>query len=136
MLFAARGHRVFAVDRDAHAVDALRIDPRISATRSDIEAGPWPYAGRVFGAVVVTNYLHRPLLPTVVASVADGGVLLYETFAHGNERFGRPTNPDFLLRPGELLDAVRGELRVIAYEDVTIETPRPAALQRICARRI
>jgi hypothetical protein len=83
--------------------------------------------------VCVTNYLHRPLFPTLLDALAPGGVLIYETFARGNERYGRPSNPDFLLKAGELLDQVRGRLRVIAYEDITIEEPRPACIQRICA---
>jgi hypothetical protein len=82
---------------------------------------------------VVVNYLHRPLLPALVSAVAPGGVLIYETFAQGNERFGRPRNPDFLLRPGELLEAVAGRLRVVAYEDLIVAQPRPAAVQRIAA---
>jgi hypothetical protein len=85
--------------------------------------------------VVVTNYLHRPLMPTLVEAVAPGGWLLYETFAAGNERFGKPSNPDFLLRPGELLELVRGVLRVVAFEDVEITDPRRAMVQRIAARR-
>src|SRR5262249_11710330 len=96
---------------------------------------PWPLAGRTFAGVVVANYLHRPLLPTLVASVGPGGALLYETFAVGNERYGRPSNPDFLLRPGELLEAVRRALEGGAYENVTLEGPRPAVVQRIAARR-
>ena len=83
----------------------------------------------------MTNYLHRPLLPALIARVAADGLFLYETFARGNERFGRPSNPDFLLRPGELLDAVHGTLRVLAYEDLIVDEPRPAAIQRIAARR-
>jgi hypothetical protein len=75
------------------------------------------------------------LLPTLVASLERGGLLVYETFAQGNERFGKPSNPDFLLRPGELLETARGELRVLAYEDIVVDTPRPAAIQRIAARR-
>ena len=82
---------------------------------------------------MVTNYLHRPLLPLLVASVAPGGLLIYETFARGNERFGRPRNPDFLLAPGELLDAVRGRLRVAAYEHGVVDLPKLAMVQRICA---
>ena len=101
---------------------------------ADIEAGPWPYAGEQFAGVIVTNYLHRPLLPLLVAAVAPGGVLIYETFAVGNERFGRPSNPEFLLRPGELLEAVRGRLRVRAYEDLEVQEPKPAMVQRICAQ--
>lgn len=133
--FAGRGHPVDAVDRDAEALATLRDVPNLVPLCADIEGGPWPYAGRAWGAVVVANYLHRPLLPVLVASVAPGGVLLYETFAAGNERHGRPSNPDFLLRPGELLDAVRGRLRVVAYEDLEITEPRPACVQRICALR-
>ena len=102
----------------------------------DLETGaPVPFGGRTFDGVVVTNYLHRPVLPAVVAAVGAGGVLLYETFAVGHERFGRPRNPDFLLRPGELLDAVRGALRVVAYEDLVLDDPEPRAVQRIAAVR-
>ena len=102
---------------------------------ADLEAAAWPFAGRRFDAIVVTNYLHRPLLPVLVDSLEPGGVLVYETFARGNEKFGKPSNPDFLLAPGELLEAVRGRLRVVAYEDLVVTAPRPAAVQRLCARR-
>jgi hypothetical protein len=129
---------VTAVDRDLSAVGPVG-DGRpelIELIEHDLEDGsPWPFAGRTFAAVVVTNYLYRPILADLVRSVADGGWLLYETFAAGNERLGRPTNPDFLLRPGELLDAVRGALRVVAYEDVVVDAPRSAAVQRIAATR-
>jgi SAM-dependent methyltransferase len=134
--FAQRGCRVTAVDRDADAVAPLRDIAEIVV--ADIEAGPWPFAGRAFDAVVVTNYLWRPLLPTIVGSVADGGALIYETFAIGNEAFGRPSNPDFLLRPGELLEAVGSapapELRLVAFEDGQDDDP-PRVVQRICAIR-
>jgi SAM-dependent methyltransferase len=127
------GFEVDAVDRDA----SLFRDPPpgITLLQADLEGGPWPYAGRQFDAIVATNYLHRPLLPLLVDALAPGGVLVYETFARGNERFGKPSNPAFLLAPGELLEAVRGRLRVIAYEDLVVEEPRPAAIQRICAHR-
>ena len=85
---------------------------------ADIENGAVAVRARRYAAVVVANYLHRPLFPELLAALAPGGVLIYETFAAGNERYGRPSNPDFLLRPGELLDVVRGRLRVVAYEDV------------------
>jgi SAM-dependent methyltransferase len=134
-LLAARGHPVSAVDRDADVMRRLDAVAGIRTCVADIEAGSWPYPDETFEGVVVTNYLHRPLLPLLVAAVAPGGVLIYETFAAGNERFGRPANPDFLLRPGELLDAVRGRLRVLAYEDLEVEAPKRAMVQRICARR-
>ena len=134
--FAARGHSVTAVDRDLSGVVDLVGNARVELVEDDLEDGsPWPFAGATFAAVVVTNYLHRPILPDLVGAVGPGGWLLYETFAAGNERYGRPTNPDFLLQPAELLDAVRGALRVVAFEDVVVDEPRPAAIQRIAAVR-
>ncbi len=135
-LFLARGHPVTAVDRDVSALDDLGERADLQRLQADLEDGrPFPLAGRRFAGIVVTNYLYRPLFPALIAALAPGGVLLMETFAQGNERFGRPRNPDHLLRPGELLEVVRGLLRVIAYEDVIVDTPRPAAVQRICARK-
>lgn len=128
------GFLVYAVDRDAAAVATLAALPGVEAKVADLESGPWPYASS-FGGIVVTNYLHRPLFATLIDSLDAHGVLIYETFAAGNERYGRPSNPAFLLRPGELLDAVRGRLRVIAYEELYVESPRPAMVQRICAQR-
>jgi hypothetical protein len=134
-LFLARDHPVTALDRAVAGLEGLRA-PRLEIVQADLEAGsPWPLAGRRFGAVVVVNYLWRPLLPDLVASVGAGGLLLYETFALGNEAYGQPRNPDFLLRPGELLAAVRGELQIVAYEHGLSEQPRPAIRQRLCARR-
>jgi len=134
--FLQQGHPVTVVDRDTSGVSDLGEHPNVEILEFDLEAGkPWPFAGRVFDGVVVTNYLWRPILADIVASVAPGGVLLYETFARGNEQFGHPRNPDFLLKPGELLDAVRGELRVAAYEDLIVEEPAPKAVQRIAAVR-
>ena len=138
--FLARGHRVTAVDRDTSGVADLSADAGAGAAVEivdfDLEAGaPFPFRGRAFDGVVVTNYLHRPILPDLVAVVAAGGVLLYETFAKGQERFGRPHRPEFLLEPGELLEAVRGVLRVVAYEDIVLDELRPAAVQRIAAVR-
>lgn len=133
--FAARGHKVDAVDRNAEALVALAGVAQVTPLAADIEAGPWPYAGRQFDAVVVTNYLHRPLFPHLLDALAPGGMWIYETFAHGNERYGRPSNPDFLLKPGELLQVVRGRLAVVAYEDVIVQAPRPARVQRIVALR-
>jgi SAM-dependent methyltransferase len=130
--FADRGHRVTAIDRD---VSNLAAAHNIEVMAADLEDGsPWPLAGRTFGAVVVTNYLHRPLFPHLFAALQPGGVLLYETFMIGNERFGRPSNPDFLLKDGELLDLVRGRFSVIAYEARMISEPKMAMVQRIAAR--
>lgn len=134
-LMLRRGHPVTAVDRDLSALDDLQCEPRLTLLRSDLEATPWPLPGVRFGGVVVVNYLWRPLLPHIVAAVAPGGVLIYETFAAGQERLGRPSNPDFLLRPEELLDAVRGHLQVRAYEHGLVREPQPAMRSRICALR-
>lgn len=134
--FLERGHPVTVVDRDTSGVADLGANPNVEILDADLEAGtPWPFAGRAFDGVIVTNYLWRPILPDIVASVAPGGVLLYETFARGHEQFGHPRNPDFLLKPGELLDAVRGALQVTAYEDLVEEGSSPRAVQRIAARR-
>jgi SAM-dependent methyltransferase len=133
--FAERGHPVEAVDRDSELPARLAGVAGVETRVADLENGPWPYEGVPFAGIVVARYLHRPLFPRLLASLATGGVLIYETFAVGNERYGRPTNPDFLLRPGELLEVVRGHLRVVAYEDVIVSEPKPAAVQRLCAVR-
>ena len=131
--FAARGHRVTAVDRD---VSGLVAAADIEVVAADLEDGsPWPLAGRQFGAVIVTNSLHRPLFPHLFAALDPGGVLLYETFMAGNERFGKPSRPDFLLQDGELLERVRGHFSVVAYEARMISEPKMAMVQRIAARR-
>lgn len=131
--FAARGHRVTAVDRDVSGLVAVGD---IEVVAADLEDGsPWPLAGRQFGAVIVTNYLHRPLFPHLFAALEPGGVLLYETFMAGNERFGKPSRPDFLLQDGELLERVRGRFSVVAYEARMISEPKMAMVQRIVARR-
>lgn len=132
--FADRGHPVVAIDRDVQALLAMP-HAGIEVLAADLELGPWPLPGRTFAAVVVTNYLWRPLLPRLVASVAVGGVLLYETFALGNERFGRPRNPDYLLTPGELLAAVRGAMDVLEYGHGEVGNPPVAMQQRVCAIR-
>lgn len=132
---AAQGFNVMAVDRDAEALRELATLSRVQCCVRDIEAEPWPFPGETFDAIVVTNYLHRPLLPILVRSLCRRGVLLYETFAQGNGRFGRPANPDFLLQPGELLRAVDDALHVVSYEDRFVAAPQAAMVQRICAVR-
>jgi len=132
-LFSARGHAVDAVDRDPLAIAALAGVAGVSALCADIEDGPWPYTGRIYAAVVVTNYLHRPLFPQLRTALAPGGVLIYETFGTGNEAYGRPSNPEFLLRPHELLELAGADFYVVAYENGLVEHPKPAVVQRICA---
>ncbi len=126
---AGRGFVPTALDRDAEALDPLRGIAEVVV--ADIEGGPWPLAGRRFDAVVVTNYLWRPLWPRLRESLAEGGVLLYETFAEGNETVGRPARADFLLRHGELLHLADG-LRIVAYEDGFADAP-PRFVQRLAA---
>jgi SAM-dependent methyltransferase len=133
--FHARDHPVTAVDRDVRGLEDRRGQPQLELVEADLEGAPWPLPGRRFGAVIVTNYLWRPLFPSLLESVDEGGVLLYDTFARGNEAYGRPTNPAFLLEPGELIEAVRGRLQIVAYEHGQIERPQPAVRQRVCAVR-
>lgn len=132
---AGLGHAVEAVDRDAELLSGLVGRAGISLRQADLEGGPWPYYGHAFDGIVVTNYLHRPLLPHLLGAVAEGGVLIYETFMVGNERFGKPADPAYLLRPGELLELVRRRFTVVAFEQGEVATPRPAVIQRICVRR-
>ena len=141
-LLAALGRRVLAVDRDGAAlakaagegIETLLVD----LEQDEFRPPSWPFSPGRFAGVVVTNYLHRPLFGDILSSLMPGGVLIYETFAQGNQHFGKPSNPDFLLRPGELLSVLQSgkprPLRVIAFEDGYIEQPAPAMVQRICAR--
>ena len=141
-LLSALGYSVLAVDRDVMALESL-VDASIETRPFDVELegadqiSGWPLRPSSFSGVVVTNYLHRPLMDALLASVVPGGVLIYETFAQGNGQFGKPSNPDFLLAPGELLDWIyrQGGWRVIAFEDGYVSQPKPAMVQRICARR-
>ncbi len=127
--FLERGLAVVAVDREPQVLPGARF------VQADLEdGGPWPLAGERFEGVVVTNYLNRPLLPRLLESLAPDGVLIYETFMLGNERYGRPSNPAFLLRPGELREAFAG-LTEMGYEEGPVTTPKPAMIQRLCAVR-
>lgn len=135
-LLAAQGHPVLAVDRDAEALSALADCPGVETLVADLEGADWPLAGRQFAGVVVTNYLWRPRLPEVCALLASGGVLIYETFMVGNEAYGKPSNPDFLLRSQELRAvAATAGLREIAFEEGYVAKPKPALRQAICAVR-
>jgi SAM-dependent methyltransferase len=129
------GARVTAVDRDPSALDTLRDFAGVRARRLELEEADWPLVGEAFDAVVVTNYLYRPRLQALFDLVRPGGVLIYETFMLGNERFGKPSNPDFLLRPGELATSLPAGWSVVAFEQGEVATPRPAMIQRLCAIR-
>jgi SAM-dependent methyltransferase len=131
---SALGFAVVAVDRDPAALATLEGSRGIEARVADLEASAWPFAAASFDGVVVTNYLHRPLFGNLVASLRAGGVLIYETFAAGNEQYGRPGNPAFLLRPNELLESV-APLAVIAFEQGRVSRPKRAVIQRVCAVR-
>lgn len=152
---AARGWPVLAVDRDAHALQRA-AGAGIVTHAADLESGAaWPFAAARFAGIVVTNYLHRPLFAAMLESLAPGGVIIYETFARGNEQFGKPSNPAFLLAPGELLALIASSavqrvvlaearpdaapdvplLHVLAYEDGYVDLPKPAVVQRICVRK-
>lgn len=134
-LFAGFKHPVLAVDRDPDAL-AAAAGPGIVTLQADLEAegAPWPFEAERFAGIVVTNYLHRPLMNELARSLAPDGVLIYETFALGNELYGKPSNPAFLLRPGELLEmAAGGGLAVLAFEDGVVNQPKPARVQRLCA---
>ncbi|MDH4094588.1 MAG: class I SAM-dependent methyltransferase [Betaproteobacteria bacterium] len=127
--FLSRGYEVVGVDREPVSLPGVRF------VRADLEDGsPWPLAGERFDGIVVVNYLHRPLFARLIEALAPGGVLLYATFMAGNERFGKPSNPAFLLRPGELWQAFGG-LQVIAFEQGVAREPKPAMRQRLCARQ-
>lgn len=135
-LLAGLGHPVLAVDRN-EAQLAQAAGPQINTLQADLESGAgWPFEAGRFAGIVVTNYLHRPLFPAILASLAPGGVLIYETFARGNGDFGKPSNPEFLLEPGELLKAAYNPdhpVRIVAYEDGYTDQPKAAMVQRICA---
>ncbi len=134
-LFLDLGHPVTAIDRDVSGLADIAGRDGLEIIETDLEDGsPWPLDGRTFGAVVVVNYLHRPLFPVLVRSLAPGGVLIYSTFAQGNEKYGRPANPDHLLRPNELLEAFTPHLLVLAYEFGKTTNCKPAIRESICAQ--
>jgi len=128
-VFAGRGIEVLAVDREPQAIPGARF------VQADLEQGDWPFPNQRFAAIVVTNYLHRPLLPILATSLEPDGILIYETFMAGNERYGKPSNPRFLLQPGELLQAFGASLQVLAFEQGRVLQPKAAVIQRLCAVR-
>ena len=130
---AARLCDVVAVDRDAQALAALADVPRVTTIAADLEGGPWPLSGQQFDAIIVANYLHRPLFPKLLDALAGDGAFLYETFAAGNEAYGRPSNPDHLLVADELLSLLRERLTIVAFEQGRVGGTRPAVMQRVAA---
>lgn len=132
---AEQGWLVEAVDRDASALGELEGVAGVVGRLADLERGPWPYHGAVFDGIIVTHYLYRPLLPLLINALEVNGVLIYETFMVGNERFGSPSNPAYLLRRGELLDTLGRRLTVVGFEQGEVTEPKPAVLQRICVTR-
>ncbi|QCO02398.1 class I SAM-dependent methyltransferase [Azospirillum argentinense] len=134
-LFQARNHPVVGLDRDLRGVADLCATAGVELVEADLESGvPVPLLrDHRFAAIVVTNYLHRPLFPAILDALEPGGLLLYETFALGNARFGRPASPAFLLHSGELLEVARGRLQVVAYEHGEVASPKAAVMQRLCA---
>ncbi|MCH9808413.1 MAG: class I SAM-dependent methyltransferase [Alphaproteobacteria bacterium] len=128
-----RGLRVTAIDRDISKATAFAGQTGVELIEADLETGQaFPVPTASFDCVIVTNYLWRPILPDIIAATKSDGLLIYETFAAGNERFGRPSNPDFLLRPGELIEAVRGHMTPVCYEHLQLSDPG-RIVQRICA---
>jgi len=132
-LLASMSHDVLAVDQDVTAIESLS-NPAITPRRLNLEEADWPLTGSEFSAIVVSNYLYRPHLDQLPKMLQMGGVLIYETFALGNGDFGKPSNPNFLLNPGELLTfASRHGFYIAAYEDIYVDEPKPAMVQRLCA---
>ncbi len=133
---AGLGYPVLAVDRDARALAGVSTIKGITTRQLDLEGEEWPLAGQVFDGIVVTNYLWRPRLPDVLALLAPGGVLIYETFMVGNAAYGKPSNPDFLLQAGELRQlAAAAGLREVEYAEGYVASPKPAMRQAVCAIR-
>lgn len=132
-VFLAGGHNTLFLDRDLSGVIDLQGEAGAELLQADIENARWPLDGRRFAAIVVTNYLWRPLFPRIIAALQPGGLLLYETFMRGNERFGKPASPDFLLTENELFDRCRDAFDILAFEQGEDSAPKPAMRQRICA---
>ncbi|MBH67885.1 MAG: SAM-dependent methyltransferase [Rhodospirillaceae bacterium] len=129
-----KGYNLVFLDKDIAGLSDLKLGSCVKLMKFDLEAGnEWPFEPQKFDGIIVTNYLHRPLMFDLMGTVAPQGVLIYETFAVGNEKFGRPTNPNYLLQTGELLDWVLPAFRILAYEERFISCPKPAVVQRIVA---
>jgi SAM-dependent methyltransferase len=128
-----QGHTIVAADIKLDGVADLRDQDGIELLETDLEQDNWTLEGQLFAGIVVTNYLYRPHLPQLIENLQRPGILIYETFAAGNEQYGKPSNPDFLLQPGELLKVFGNDLRVIAFEQGLVEEESPKIMQRLCA---
>lgn len=134
-LLLSLGHEVLAADIDLSGVTDLENQAGVELLQADLETDSWPFEDQQFTGIVVTNYLHRPHLDRIADCLTDSGILIYETFAAGNEQYGKPSNPEYLLQPGELLQVFGDRLEVIAFEQGLVHEPGPKVLQRLCARR-
>jgi SAM-dependent methyltransferase len=132
-----RNHKVTALDKDISKASDLASNPNVYLVQADLEiTAPWPFPDKKFSGIIVTNYLYRPLFPILLAALAEGGILIYETFAIGNEQYGPPRNPAFLLKKGELLEYAKGHLNIVAFEQGVVEgVDHPKVIQRVCARK-
>ncbi|MBV6633773.1 MAG: class I SAM-dependent methyltransferase [Alphaproteobacteria bacterium] len=134
-LLIGQGYKATGLDKRITGLADILGEPALELIQRDLEDGSdWPLAGRQFGGVIITNYLHRPLFPNIIDVISPGGVLIYETFMVGHERIGRPSSPAYLLEPGELLTAFGERLQVVAFEQGEVSSPRQAVVQRIVAR--
>jgi len=133
---AKQGYQVDALDRDAKALANMAGIENINISIADLETGSWSGSGQRYDGIIVSRYLYRPLLSQLAKMLKPDGILIYETFMAGNERYGKPSNPDFLLLPNELLEIYSPLLSIIAFEQGEVKTPRPAVMQRICAKKI
>ncbi len=130
---AGQGYQVDAIDRDAQAVAGMQGIPNIKVIIADLETGDWPVTGQQYDGIIVSRYLYRPLLSSLARMLNPDGVIIYETFMLGNECYGRPSNPDYLLLPDELRMVYTPLLKIYAFEQGKVEDPVPAMTQRICA---
>ncbi len=126
---------ITAADIDTTALSDLAERPGVSVVNHDLEKAPWPFAPASFAGIIVTNYLWRPRFSSIIATLSPGGVLIYETFMQGQERLGRPRNPDFLLQPGELRQRLEPFCDILAFREGPDPGPPPAMRQSVVARR-
>lgn len=133
-LMLSLGYTTVAADINLSGIDSLNKHKNLELMQVDLEQDPWPFEKKAFSGIIVTNYLHRPLFKNILSALTPNGILIYETFADGNQEYGHPQNANYLLKRGELILKVFPELTILAYEDLIVQKPRPAAVQRVCAQ--